>query len=164
MRIEDVVDLNEENIRRFLKYCKVRPEDPEDDALLAFCYVDESGKIEPKTRTILSRTRYKEQENRILSMLGQLKKVHENNKYFSPESGIMDFIDFQTKYDGTRWTTNPNYTLYLFLLGNAGNYLYAFEKGKDGIYRTNLIEAAKVIEPMESPNDPNLLKRFPKRG
>jgi hypothetical protein len=163
MRIEDVVDLNEENVRRFLKYCKARPEDPADDALLAFCYVDEDGKIEPKTRTNLSKSRYKEQENRILSMLGQLKQVHENNKYFSPESSIMDFIDFQTKYDGTRWTTNPNYTLYLFLLGNAGNYLYAFEKGKDGIYRTNLIEAAKVIEPMESPNDPNLLNRFPKR-
>ena len=79
MRIEDVVDLNEENVRRFLKYCKARPEDPADDALLAFCYVDEDGKIEPKTRT-------------------------------------------------------------------------------------NLIEAAKVIEPMKSPNDPDLLKRFPKKG
>ena len=162
MRIEDVVDLNEENVRRFLKYCKARPEDPADDALLAFCYVDEDGKIEPKTRTNLSKSRYKEQENRILSMLGQLKQVHENNKYFSPESSIMDFIDFQTKYDGTRWTEDPNTTLFLYWLGSAGGYFQGLIKKKDGIYRTDLRESALKIPAMESPNDSNLLNRFPK--
>ena len=74
MRIEDVYDLNEENVRKFLKYCKLKPEDPKDDALLAFCYVDENGKVEPKTKTFLSRKRYEEQEDRIVSMLGQLKR------------------------------------------------------------------------------------------
>ena len=53
--------------------------------------------------------------------------------------------------------------MYLFLLGNAGNYFYALQKGKDGIYRTDLRDAAEVIEPMESPNDPKLVKRFPSR-
>lgn len=163
MRIEDVFDLNEDNVRKILKYCKVRPDDPKGDTLLAFCYLDENGQIEPKTKTNLSKTRYSEQEDRISSMLGQLKKVHDSSIKFGKDNEIMDFIDFQTKYDGTRWTTNPNYTLYLFLLGNAGGYLYAFQKGKDGIYRTSLADSVKTIEPMESPNDPKLVKRFPSR-
>ena len=131
--------------------------------LLAFCYVDETGKIEPKTKTFLSKKRYKEQEERIVSMLGQLKNVHASSIILGKETEQMDFIDLQTKYDGTRWTTNPNYTLYLFLLGNAGGYLYVFKKGEDGIYRANLSDSVLTIEPMESPNDPNLQKRFPKR-
>ena len=160
MRIEDVFDLNEENVRKFLKYCKLKPEDPEDDKLLAFCYVDENGKIEPKTRTNLCKSRYKEQESRIVSMLGQLKKVHKYNKNHNEEDRILDFIDLQTKYDGTRWTTNPNYTLYLFLLGNAGQYFYALQKEEEGIYRTDLLDAAHVIESMKSPSDPDFEKDF----
>ncbi len=52
MTIEDVYDLNEENVGKLLKYCLARPEDPKDDLTLAFCYVDEAGKVEPKTMSL----------------------------------------------------------------------------------------------------------------
>ncbi len=163
MRIEDVFDLNEENVGKFIKYCKARPEDPKEDLDIAYSYVMDEGKLVPRTSMQFSKTRYNKQNDRILSMLGQIKRVHEYEDNLSEKTAVLDFIDLQTKYDGTRWTTDPTFTLYLFLLGNKGGYLDAFRKGKDGIYRTDLRRAMIPIPPMESPNDPNLAKRFPKR-
>ena len=111
----------------------------------------------------ISRTRYEKQRDRIVSMLGQLKKAHDKNATHAEETYFLDSLDLQTKYDGTRWTTDPNYTLFLYILGNAGYYFAGLRKGSDGVYRSSLHEAFKVIEPMESPSDPNLAKRFPGR-
>ena len=91
-----------------------------------------------------------------------IKKVHDLEKHFIRENYMWDFIDFQIKYDGTRWTEDPNCTIFLFWLGNAGRYFSGLKKGEDGVYRTDLDEAVYDIEPMESPSDPNLKKLFPK--
>ena len=162
MRIEDVVDLNEQNVKKFLKYIKARPDDAQNRLGYAYAYIDENNAYDKRTLIRYSVDRYLEQKDRIISMLGQLKKVHDLEKSFSRENCILDFIDLQTKYDGTRWTEDPNTTLFLYWLGSAGGYFQGLIKKKDGIYRTDLRESALKIPAMESPNDPNLLNRFPK--
>ncbi|MBR3512038.1 MAG: hypothetical protein IKN74_03670 [Clostridia bacterium] len=161
MRIEDVFDLCEENVGKFIKYCKAKPEDSKEDISIAYSYVDDDGKLEPRTSMPMSKTRYNKQKDRIVSMLGQIKRIHEYEEDLSENTAVLDFIDLQTKYDGTRWTNDPTFTLYLFLLGNEGGFFDAFRKGKDGIYRTDLRRAMIPIRPMESPKDPKLVKRFP---
>ncbi len=163
MRIEDVYDLNELNVKKFLKYVKARPEDERNSLRYVNAYVDENGIIDPRTELYFSIHRYEEQRNRIVSMLGQLKKIHDRQISRIKNNRVLDFIDLQTKYDGTRWTQDPNITIFLFWLGKAGNYFPSLKKGKDGIYRTDLDDAAIDIPPMESPSDPNLVKRFPSR-
>ncbi len=163
MRIEDVFDLNEENVGKFLQYVRATANDPKEDLYGAYCYLRDDQSIDPRTIVPVSRSRYEKQRDRIVSMLGQLKKIHDNNATHTPETHYLDLIDLQTKYDGTRWTTDPNFAIFLYILGNGGFYFGAFRKREDGVYRACLWEAPRVIEPMESPNDPNLTKRFPKR-
>lgn len=160
MRQEDVIDLNELNVKKFLKYCKSRPEDDETDLAPVYAYVDEDGNIDPRTKLFFSKKRYEEQREHIASMLGQIKKVHETGGLGGKETHLLDLIDLSTKYDGTRWTADPNCTLFLFWLGNAGKYFTGLKKDENGIYRTDLWDAIKRIIPMESPSDPNLVKRF----
>ena len=156
MRIEDVYDLNELNVKKFVKYCKARPEDDEKDLIPVYAYVDEDGNIDPRTKLFFSRKRYAQQENRIWSMLGQLQAIHHRLGY--PDK--LDLLDLQYKYDGIRWTEDPNCTLFLFWLGNAGKYFKGLKKDPDGIYRTDLHRCEKYIWDWESPSDPNLQKRF----
>ena len=163
MRIEDVFDLNELNVKKFLKYCKARQGEDKKGLRYVHAYVDDNGVSDPRTEVYFSINRYEEQRQRILSMLGQLKKIHDRQESRVKNNRVLDFIDLQTKYDGTRWTEDPNCTLFLFWLGNAGNYFPGLKKGKDGIYRTDLDDAAIDIPPMESPSDPVLVKRFPKK-
>ena len=164
MRIEDVYDLNEQNVKKFLKYIKARPEDNKDTLRHAYAYLDENNIFDKRTLIYFSKERCNEQRARIVSMLGQLKKVHDLEKSFSRKNCILDFVDLQMKYDGTRWTEDPNVTLFLFWLGNAGGYFSGLKKENDGIYRTDLRDSIFKIPAMESPNDPDLLKRFPKKG
>ena len=153
MKVEDVFDLNELNVKKFLKYCKARPEDPKEDLMSVHAYLDEEGNINPRTQLYFSKKRYREQDLRIWTMLGQLKAIHE-------EKELLDLIDLSTKYDGTRWTEDPNCALFLFWLGNAGTYFDSLKKFPDGAYRTYLGDAKLPIWDWESPNDPNLQKRF----
>lgn len=164
MKIEDVFDLNELNVKKFTKHCLAKPEDDEKDLMVVHAYEDENGIYEPRTKGRFSKKRYDQQKDRIASMLGQLKKIHDRHRlkeWWNKEYNRLDFIDLQTKYDGTRWTRDPNCTLYLYLLANAGDFFAGFRKDKDGIFRTDLGDAINSIEPMESPSDPNLQKRFP---
>ncbi len=161
MKIEDVYELNELNVKKFTKYVKARPEDDKKSLRLVYAYIDENGKIDPRTKLYFSDERYEQQRDRILSMLGQLKKIHDLSSNYNKYNFMLDFIDLQTKYDGTRWTEDPNCTLFLFWLGNAGEYFTGLEKNNDGIYRTDLRDAINTIYPMESPSDPYLTKRFP---
>lgn len=160
MRIEDVTDLNELNVKKFLKYIKARPDDEKENLDIAFAYVDEKDRIDSRTKIYFAIDRYEQQRDRIASMLGQLKKIHDREKSLEKNNRILDFIDLQTKYDGTKWTEDPNCTIFLYWLGNFGNYFAGFEKGEDGIYRANLDKSARRISPMESPSDPDLAKRF----
>ena len=160
MRIEDVYDLNELNVKKFIKHCKARPEDDENDLNCVYAYVDENGIYDPRTTVYFSIERCEAQRDRIASMLGQLKKIHDRDKMPVKENYLLDFLDLQTKYDGTRWTDDPNITIFLFWLGNACSYFTGLKKDTDGIYRTNLRDAICILEAMESPNDPNLAKRF----
>ena len=162
MRIEDVVDLNEQNVKKFLKYIKARPDDAQNRLGYAYAFIVENNAYDKRTLIRYSVDRYAEQRDRIISMLGQLKKVHALEQAYIKDNYILDFIDLQMKYDGTRWTEDPNTTLFLYWLGSAGGYFPGLIKGKDGIYRTDLSDALNAIKPMESPNDPNLLNRFPK--
>lgn len=163
MRIEDVYDLNEKNVGMFMQYVRATDKDPKEDIYRAYSFLFDDGKTNPNTVIPISRTRYEKQRDRIVSMLGQLKKTHDKNATHAEETYFLDSLDLQTKYDGTRWTTDPNYTLFLYILGNAGYYFAGLRKGSDGVYRSCLHEALEVIEPMESPSDPNLAKRFPGR-
>ena len=163
MRIEDVYDLNEKNVGMFMQYVRATDKDPKEDINMAYSFLNDDGKVNPNTVMPISRTRYEKQRDRIVSMLGQLKKIHDKAATHANETYFLDSLDLQTKYDGTRWTTDPNYTLYFYILGNAGYYFAGLRKDSDGVYRTNLHVAPKVIEPMESPSDPKLAKRFPGR-
>lgn len=164
MKIEDVFELNELNVGKFTKYCAATPEDDEKDLMVVHVYEDENGIYDPRTTVQFSIERYAKQKDRIVSMLGQLKKIHDRHRlkeWGNDEYNRLDFIDLHTKYDGTRWTKDPNFVIFLFLLGNAGHFFAGFKKQKDGVYRTNLRYAINTIYPMESPSDPNLQKRFP---
>ena len=163
MKIEDVYDLNESNVKKFVKYCKSRQGEDEKELRRVYAYIDDKGAMDPRTRIFFSDERYESQRERILSMLGQIKKIHDVIDSPVNENFLLDFIDLQTKYDGTRWTEDPNCTIFLFWLGNAGRYFTGLKKGKDGIYRTDVRDAIETIYPMESPNDPKLVKRFPKK-
>ena len=163
MRIEDVFDLNELNVKKFLKHCKARPGEKDDELNTVYAYIDENGRYDPRTIVKFSIDRYEKQRDRIASMLGQLKKIHDRDKSPVKENYLLDFLDLQTKYDGTRWTEDPNCTIFLYWLGNAGSYFSGLKKDKDGIYRTNLKDAIMIIEACESPSDPVLVKRFPKK-
>ena len=163
MKIEDVYDLNELNVKKFVKYCKARQEDGEKGLKTVYAYLDDNGIIDPRTKLFFSAERYKAQRDRIASMLGQIKKIHDVKDSPERENFLLDLVDLQTKYDGTRWTEDPNCTIFLFWLGNAGNYFTGLKRDKDGIYRTDVREAIETIYPMESPNDPKLVKRFPKK-
>ena len=160
MKIEDVYDLNELNVIKFVKYCKAKQGEDERGLRHVYAYLDENGKIDSRFELSFSNVRYEAQRLRILSMLGQIKKIHDMQDYPVKENFLLDFIDLQTKYDGTRWTEDPNCTLFLFWLGNAGGYFAVLKKDKDGIYRTDVTDALRAIDPMESPNDPKLVKRL----
>ena len=69
MKIEDVYDLNELNVKKFLKYVKARPEDDKKDLRPVYAYLDENGKIDSRTLLYFSMERYFEQRDRIASML-----------------------------------------------------------------------------------------------
>ena len=160
MRIEDVYDLNEQNVKMFLKYCIAAKGEDINKLTHVYAYEDEDGIYDPRTRLFFSTERYEEQRERILSMLGQLKKIHDREKNRSRDNYLLDFLDLQSKYDGTKWTEDPNCTIFLFWLGNAGEYFRGLRKNSNGIYVTDLKKATYPIEAMESPDDPNLLKRF----
>ena len=151
MRMEDVFDLNELNVKKFVKYCKARPEDDEKDLMAVYAIVDDDGNIDPKTQLYFSKERYLKQDLRVWTMLGQLKAIHEGKH-------LLGVTELSTKYDGTRWTEDPNCVIFLFWLGNAGKYFGGLINGQI----TDLHDAKHVIWDWESPNDSNLKKKFEK--
>ena len=68
MRIEDVYDLNELNVKKFLKYIIARPEDNPEDLSHAYAYIDENDIYDKRTLIHYSMDRYDEQRDRIVSM------------------------------------------------------------------------------------------------
>ena len=64
MRIEDVYDLNESNVKMFLKYCKASKGEEEKKLKLVYAYEDENGIFDPRTKLFFSIERYEEQRQR----------------------------------------------------------------------------------------------------
>ena len=129
------------------------------DIVMNYMFLKRAGFDENSGKYYMSESRLQKNRSEIIYLLGQLYDVHNTDAL---DTFHLDIVDLQTKYDGTRWTQDPNFAIFLYILGNAGFYFAGFEKEKDGIYRTDLREAPEIIEPLESPNDPNLVKRFPK--
>lgn len=146
---EDMLDLNEENVKQLFKFCMATKETETSDILS--CSFIENGTslkipdISFKRKSLITKA------HSIIYMLGQLEKVHKRSIDMFLQDGFK-------KYDGTNWTSDKGLLFSLYYIGCAASVLPDFEQS---IVRKNIICPLlnmPNLKPTLSPNDPNFNK------
>ena len=144
---EDILDLNEENIKALFAYC-LATKDANPKNVLSTRFVEKSPAHDISDMYFLI-DRIREKSNTILYLLGQLKVIHDRKAIMKLSEGFF-------KYDGTTWTQNKMLLFALYYLGNAASCFPLFYVGDDIIF--GFLENYPELKPTLSPNDPNYTK------
>ena len=151
---KDMLDLNEENVRKVFNYTLATSNTPK-DIIGSYSFISTSCNINiPKMN--FDKTKLKEMKASINYMLGQFKAVHSN----SLSMGLQD--GFQ-KYDGSTWTNNKFAVFSLYYLGVATTQLPRFEprpSNPNNLFSPIVNQSS--LEPTLSPNDSNFRKKVVK--
>ncbi|MBQ8604337.1 MAG: hypothetical protein IJ410_05815 [Oscillospiraceae bacterium] len=146
-RKEDMLDLNEENVRNLLAYCAATPRTAPDDIISANFFSADSKMNIPDLK--FSKSKIDEKRYTILYMLSQLKCIHDDSVFATVADG-------SHKYDGTVWSTNNAAVFSLYYLGCASNTFPVFRP--DTVANAFLAKLADLdfvfLQPTLSPNDP----------
>ena len=145
---EDMLDLNEQNIKKIFKTCLATKEtkDPvKSDFLL------EKSKV-PMPNIIFSKEKLKENLVAIHYLLGQLHSVH-------AEHEKLLLLDGFKKYDGTNWTTDKSTLFMLYYLGTSVGAIPLFKPLLERRTFTSSIHGQLHLKATLSPNDPKFKKK-----
>lgn len=146
-RNEDILDLNEENIKKLFAYC-LAAKDANPENVMPMIFIERGSAYNVPEIYFLT-DRIKEKSNTILYLLGQLKVVHD-------KSLIMSLTDGFFKYDGTIWTQNKMLLFALYYMGNATRCFPLFHVNDDGVFA--LLADYPELEPTLSPDDSDHIK------
>lgn len=145
-RREDMIDLNEENVRNITNYCIATEETPAED-VISTSFVAKDFQT-PIPNILLSRSRLSEKTLTMYYLIGQLENLHKGKLIFHVNDGFK-------KYDGTYWTQNKTAVFSLYYLSSAVDVLPYFKPFPSlKTFVSNLNENS-FLEASLSPNDPN---------
>lgn len=143
---EEMLDLNETNVKRIMQYCLATKETPKEKIRVFTFFSDECNVNIPKMP--FDDDRLMEKRNTILYMLGQFANLH-NGK------NIMYVSDGFKKYDGTTWTTDKMALFSLYYLGAATQNFPKFTTSDVPNLFDTLLTKKPFLKPTLSPNDPH---------
>ena len=146
---EEMIDLNEENVKNIFKYCIATTRTPEENILSCSFFAEKCQKDNiPKVP--FDKVRLQEMKKAIDYMLGQLLPVHSKEIVMSLHEGFR-------KYTDENWTVNRIALFSLYYLGVAADQLPEFRQSpidkKDFV---SPINRRSLLKP--TPNDPNFEK------
>lgn len=144
---EDILDLNEDNIKALFAYC-LATKDANPEKVLSTRFIEKNPAHDVPDMYFLT-DRIREKSNTILYLLGQLKVIHDREV-------IMELSEGFFKYDGTTWTQNKMLLFALYYMGNATSCFPLFSDSSKGFIA--LLNNYPELKPTLSPNDPNYTK------
>ncbi|MBQ8604093.1 MAG: hypothetical protein IJ410_04535 [Oscillospiraceae bacterium] len=146
---EDMLDLNEVNVKNLFKYCLATEETPKNNFVVSSFFTDDCNVNIPKIPFCYDKLEEKQLAVRYL--LGQLKKVHTNRNLMSLSDGFY-------KYDGTNWTSDKRALFSLYYLGCATLNFPQFSPSIKPNHFDAVLTEIPTLKPTMSPNDPNFEK------
>lgn len=146
---DDILDLNEENIKNLFSYC-VATKDSTPDNIMSTRFIDKTSGFEIPDMFFLT-NRIKEKSNSIRYLIGQLKSIHSHDLSMSLSEGFY-------KYDNSIWTQNKMLLFSLYYMGNAASIFPLFSNSSDGLIA--ILKNYPELKPTLSPNDPNFRKKI----
>lgn len=145
---DDILDLNEESIKKLFAYC-VATKDSNPEDIMSTRFIEKSSSY-PIPDMYFLKDKIKEKSNSIRYLLGQLKTIHSHDLSMSLTDGFY-------KYDNSIWTQNKMFLFSLYYMGNAARIFPLFSDSSDGLIA--ILENYPELKPTLSPNDPNFKKK-----
>ncbi len=143
---EDMLDLNEENIRKIFKFCMATKETPKENIILGN-FIKKCVPIEiPNVPFNLENIRLMRPS--IYYILGQLNFLHSKKLEVQPQDGFK-------KYDGTNWTKDKALLFSLYYVGCSSSVLPLFTNVPPSKELVCMLLKNPDLKPTLSPNDPN---------
>lgn len=143
---ENMIDLNEENVRNILNYCLATEETPEED-IISTTFIKSDFQT-PIPSIQLSRSRLSEYSLTIYHLTGQLDNVHSGKSVFHINDGFK-------KYDGSYWTQDKMAVFSLCYLSCVTNVLPYFKPSPALKTFVSHLTENPFLQPTLSPDDPN---------
>ncbi len=145
-RRENMIDLNEENVRNIFNYCLATEETPAED-IISTSFI-ESDIQTPIPSIQLSRSTVNNNYLKLLYLVGQLENVHKVNFAFRINDGFK-------KYDGSYWTQDKTAVFSLYYLSCVTNVLPYFKPSPALKTFVSNLDENGLLRPTLSPDDPN---------
>lgn len=146
---KDILDLNEENVKRVLMLCKATPDTVQDNIMLGNFLAKDAPVQVPDVK--FNRETIYSMRPAISYLVGQLAGVNTKKINITLQDGFK-------KYDGTNWTSNKSILFALYYLGCSSSVLPFFIHSRI----TKNIECPLIkkpdLKPTLSPKDPNFEK------
>ena len=142
---ENMIDLNEENVRNIFYNCIATEQTPVED-IISTTFI-ESDIQTPIPSIQLSRITVNNNYLKLLYLVGQLENVHKVNFTFRINDGFK-------KYDGSYWTQDKMAVLSLYYLSCVTNVLPYFKPSP--VLKTFVSDLSEnvLLKPTLSPDDP----------
>ena len=145
----EMLDLNEENVKKVFTYCLATNQTPKNNIRVYSFFSDECKVNVPKIP--FDETKLNEMNQTILYLLGQFENLHTKN-------GLLFLSDGFKKYDGTTWTTDKMALFSLYYLGVATQNLPRFIPSRIPNQFDTILAKIPYLKPTLSPNDSNFEK------
>lgn len=143
---ENMIDLNEENIRSIFSDCIATEQTPVED-IISTNFI--SSDIQTPIPSIqLSRSRLSENSLTMNYLTGQLDNVHSGKSTFHVNDGFK-------KYDGSYWTQDKMAVFSLYYLSCVTNVLPYFKASPALKTFVSHLTENPFLQPTLSPNDSN---------
>lgn len=143
---ENMIDLNEENIRSIFSDCIATEQTPADDIISTNFIASDIQTPIPNIQ--LSRSTVNKNYLKLLYLTGQLDNVHKRNLAFRINDGFK-------KYDGSYWTQDKMAVFSLYYLSSVTNVLPYFKASPSLKTFVSFLNENPLLEATLSPNDPN---------
>ena len=143
---ENMIDLNEENIRSIFSDCIATEQTPVED-IISTTFI-ESDIQTPIPSIQLSRSCLSENSLTIAYLTGQLENVHKGKLIFHINDGLK-------KYDGSYWTKDKMAVFSLYYLSTVTGVLPFFKPSPSLKTFVSDLNENPFLEPTLSPDDPN---------
>ena len=143
---ENMIDLNEENIRSIFSDCIATEQTPVDD-IISTNFI--SSDIQTPIPSIqLSRSNLSKHALTIAYLTGQLDNIHKGNLIFRINDGFK-------KYDGSYWTQDKMAVFSLYYLSSVTGVLPFFKASPSLKTFVSDLNENPFLESTLSPSDPN---------
>ena len=143
---ENMIDLNEENVRSIFSDCIATEQTPVDDIISTSFIASDIQTPIPSIQ--LSRSTVNQNYLKLLYLTGQLDNVHRENFTFRINDGFK-------KYDGSYWTQDKMAVFSLYYLSCVTNALPYFKPSPTLKTFVSDLGENVLLKPTLSPNDPN---------